>query len=208
MIRRFLQHVWRRVIDRLPEGTVLSILSGPLRGYPWVLSHHGYYWKGVVDEGTGVRDYGYISGRYERETQQTMVKWVKPGTWVWDLGAHHGFFTLLAWALGARGVVAFEGDEKSVECIQRNCPTAKIHPMYVNAQTRWEIWPKPDFVKCDIDGGESEALLGLLRVYKPRIILLFTHGPLHEMFCRGLLEENGYTLTILQPDDATLAVLQ
>lgn len=199
-----IQMAWRVVVDHIPEGTRLPILSGPLRGVRWTVSHHGYYPTGP-DSGPGVRDYGYLSGFYERHTQIILRDYLRRGDVFWDLGAHHGFFSLLAKHCGA-SVVAFEGDPKSVPWIVRNIPQAVVCAEYVNATTDWRRFPRPDVIKCDIDGGESEALLGLLQVYRPRVIYLATHGPIHDMFCRGLLEEHAYALATIEADGAILAV--
>ena len=203
----WVQMGWRQVVNRLPEDMPLPILSGPLRGKIWHLSHHAYYpVEDVSGNGSGVQDYGYVSGRYERHTQKAICQYVRHGDVFWDLGAHHGFFSFLARDRGATTVVAFEGDPLSVARIRRNCPTAVIHAQFVGAETDWGQFPKPDVMKCDIDGGESEALLGLFTrtLIRPRVVILSTHGPIHDMLCRGLLTEHGYALETI-PDDVIVA---
>lgn len=200
--------LWRKVVDLIPEGARVPILSGPLRGRWWVVSHRAYY-SNPSDVGTGLKDYGYVSGHYERHTQDLLRVHIRKGDVFWDLGAHHGFFSKLAWHFGARAVVAFDGDPKSVPWIRRNVPGAIVHADYVNAETPWSVFPAPDVVKCDIDGGESEALLGMFVKHhlRPRVVLLSTHGPMHDLFCRGILSEAGYTLATIRPDDQVLATL-
>ena len=52
----------------------------------------------------------YLTGAYEEAVQQAMVRILRPGMIFWDVGAHAGFFTLLARrAVGSDGSVqAFE----------------------------------------------------------------------------------------------------
>lgn len=203
-----LQMLWRKMVDLIPEGARVPILSGPMRGRLWALSHHAYY-PNLPDAGIGVRDYGYVSGRYERHTQDLIRLYVRRGDCFWDLGAHHGFFSKLAWHCGATTVVAFDGDPKSVPWIRRNVPGAIVHAEYVNADTPWGTFPSPDVLKCDIDGGESEAFLGMFTKHhlRPRVVILSTHGPVHDLFCRGILDEAGYVVATIRPDDMVVATL-
>lgn len=142
-----------------------------------------------------------------------MVEHVRPGTWVGDVGAHHGFFSLLALHLGA-SVVAFEGDPQSWPWLERNVlrirerwpfrsQTARLVREYVTATTDWTRWPEPDLVKIDVDGGEREVLVGLLRTHRPRAIILSVHGRDLEAACRGLL--TGYRIDEVKPHDVWLA---
>ena len=73
----------------------VEIRSGPLAGRRWLPSPG---------------DAPYIEGDYERETQAVFLKWIARGSVVYDVGAHRGFFSLLAAHLvGPQGrVVAFE----------------------------------------------------------------------------------------------------
>jgi FkbM family methyltransferase len=69
----------------------------------------------------------------------------------------------------------------------------------------------PDLIKCDIEGGEYEALIGandILEKYKPTIFLA-THGrDVHQRCCR-LLTDHHYYLTSLDtlPLDQTSELL-
>jgi FkbM family methyltransferase len=59
--------------------------------------------------------------------------------------------------------------------------------------------PPPDFIKCDIEGGEFDALSGatnILTKYAPTIFLA-THGPEVHKKCIQLLTGLGYRLTSL-----------
>lgn len=206
------QHAWRWVVDRLPEGAKVPILSGPLRGRSWYVSHHGYYDPGNPDkEGPGVRDYGYISGRYQQHIQRAFVAQCKPGSWVYDIGAHHGFYSLLALVRGAN-VVAVEGDPASHRSLDLNVlrcrerwpfdgQQARLHPHYATAHTDWTAYPSPDLVKIDVDGHECDVLSGVLRCYEPRVIIIEVRSDLYNT-CKDLAA--GYDWTQAGEDDYIL----
>lgn len=79
----------------LPAGMRVPILQGRLRGYWWIV---------------GSSDHGCWLGSYEYRKRLLFEQTIRSGSVVYDLGAHVGFYTLLASALvGARGqVFAFE----------------------------------------------------------------------------------------------------
>ena len=62
--------------------------------------------------------------------------------------------------------------------------------------------PGPNVIKCDIEGGEYDALLGAsntLKEYRP-IVLLATHGADIHVRCCQLLRDHGYRLESLAED--------
>jgi FkbM family methyltransferase len=79
----------------IPGNMVLPILQGALRGKKWVSGsgHHGCW-----------------LGSYEYDKQRLFARSVSSGEVVFDIGAHAGFYTLLASTLiGQSGrVIAFE----------------------------------------------------------------------------------------------------
>jgi len=79
----------------IPPETVMPILRGKLKGKRW-----------IVGSGT----HGCWLGTYEYDKQHIFEASVKPGSIIFDIGAHAGFYTLLASVLvGANGkVFAFE----------------------------------------------------------------------------------------------------
>jgi FkbM family methyltransferase len=79
----------------IPDGLQMPILQGKLRGKKWIVN-------------SGV--HGYWLGSYEYEKRRAFEAAVSPGSVVFDIGAHAGFYTLLASELvGSTGkVVAFE----------------------------------------------------------------------------------------------------
>lgn len=79
----------------IPPGCVMRILRGPLFGKKWI-------------KGSGVN--GYWLGSYELPLQTKFVEAIKRGSVVYDIGAHVGFYTLLASFLSGRDglVYSFE----------------------------------------------------------------------------------------------------
>jgi hypothetical protein len=146
------------MLDRLPEGTRVPILSGPLRGHWWHWTRPHYHYG--TDRNHCLGDWGYVAGTYEPITQRLFVEHVQPGTWVFDIGAHHGFFSMLAGRLGALVVHAIEGDGQSLPWLLANTKwLARQHRFtcygqYANESTPWSKVCVPDLVKMDIDGDE------------------------------------------------------
>lgn len=79
----------------IPGETILPILQGRLRGARWIV---------------GSLNHGAWLGSYELKKRELFEKTVRPGFVVFDIGAHVGYYTLLASRLvGAEGtVIAFE----------------------------------------------------------------------------------------------------
>lgn len=84
----------------IPPATRMPILQGRLRGKKWI----------VGSSGRGYTGHGYWLGSYEYEMRRLFENTVTEGSIVFDIGAHVGFYTLLAAVLvGPRGTVyAFE----------------------------------------------------------------------------------------------------
>jgi FkbM family methyltransferase len=85
----------RRPLDLIPPQTELPVLIGPLRGARWIVGSGNHVaWMGL----------------YELHKHQRFAATIRPGSIVYDIGAHAGFYTLLASRLvGPQGrVVAFE----------------------------------------------------------------------------------------------------
>ena len=91
----------------LPNDLRVPILQGPLRGYRWIV-------------GSGV--HGYWLGTYELQKQRAFWESIKPGMVVFDIGAHVGFYTMLASvALGEQGeVIAFQPFPHNVGFLKRH----------------------------------------------------------------------------------------
>lgn len=90
-----LGQILRKPLDLIPKSATMPVLQGPLRGKKWI---------------TGSSTHGCWLGSYEFEKQLQFSKQVAEGNIVYDVGAHVGFYTLLASTLvGDTGhVFAFE----------------------------------------------------------------------------------------------------
>ncbi len=79
----------------IPKRAALPILQGRHRGMRWIV---------------GSGNHGYWLGSHEYRKRILFEQTVRPGDVVYDIGAHVGFYTLLASALvGTKGrVIAFE----------------------------------------------------------------------------------------------------
>jgi FkbM family methyltransferase len=107
----------------IPKGMHVPILQGPLRGWKWV---------------TGSSTHGTWLGSYEYEKQIIFIDTVKEGSVVFDIGAHVGFYTLLASKLvGAPGkVIAFEPVPQNLYYLEEHlklngCINVEIFPVAV-----------------------------------------------------------------------------
>jgi len=79
----------------IPSGTRVPILQGSIKGWYWIV---------------GSGNHGYWLGSYEHAHRRQFEKHVFKDNVVYDVGAHVGFYTLLASSLVGDGghVVAFE----------------------------------------------------------------------------------------------------
>jgi len=79
----------------IPSGTVIPILQGKSKGNKWIV---------------GSGNHGCWFGSYEYRKQILFAETITPGSVVYDIGAHVGFYTLLAARLVSPGgkVFAFE----------------------------------------------------------------------------------------------------
>lgn len=71
-------------LKAIPDQMTVPILRGQLRGKQWIV---------------GSGRHGCWLGTYEYDNQRVFEEWIKPGNVVFDIGAHVGFFTLLASSL-------------------------------------------------------------------------------------------------------------
>jgi len=97
----YVGRIARWPLGLIPATAVLRVLSGPLRGARWI---------------AGAGTFGVWLGVYERAKAIEFTKHVGAGALVFDVGAHAGYYTLLAArAVGRSGkVVAFEPNERNV----------------------------------------------------------------------------------------------
>lgn len=119
----FWGRIFRAILNIIPDRVVLWILQGPIRGYRWI-------------KGSGVN--GYWLGSYELSQQRHFWAGVREGDVVLDVGAHVGFYTLLASRLaGSTGkVFAFEPSLRNLDFLRRHvalnrCANVTIVPCAV-----------------------------------------------------------------------------
>lgn len=208
-------------------GAVRPVLWGPCRGMSYRI-FPGY-------------GHAYLYGGWERKSMDVMVRYVKPGSIAYDLGANYGMHTLLmARLVGPSGrVYAFEpnpeivsslneqltlndlrmvdtiplavSDQIGTACFDRGqhrgaghlvSATAAISETILHVQTTTldkfvleDGNVPPGFVKIDIEGGESAALRGCLRViaqFRP-IFIIELHNPTEDRAVGTILRSFGYT---------------
>src|SRR5215471_15904440 len=91
----------------LPRDMTVRILQGELRGKKWIV---------------GSSDHGCWLGSYEFEKQILLTKMIKQNTNFFDIGAHVGFYTLLASYLvkDSGNVFAFEPFPRNIEYLEKH----------------------------------------------------------------------------------------
>ncbi len=91
----------------IPKDIELSILQGRLKGKKWI---------------SGSSIHGCWLGCYENEKQSYFIDTVQEGSVVYDIGAHVGYYTLLASELvGPKGrVISFEPFPDNVRYLKRH----------------------------------------------------------------------------------------
>lgn len=119
--------LWRPVNRLMSDSVVtLTILDGPARGMLMTvdLRFERRYWL----------------GEWDRAVQEFLVNRLLPGMSFWDIGAHAGFFTILASRLvGELGTVhAFEPVPSAIERLQKaialnQLTNITVHPSAVGA---------------------------------------------------------------------------
>lgn len=103
----FIGKLLRAPLRVLPPSARVPILQGPARGKRWIV--------GSADHGCWLGSYEYFkSKRFQQE--------VRPGSIVFDIGAHAGYYTLIASLLvGTAGrVVSFEPEAGNVAHLRQH----------------------------------------------------------------------------------------
>lgn len=105
--RSLLGKILRFPLQVIPRNAVLPILQGRMRGKKWV---------------AGSGTHGYWLGTYELQKRRVFENAVHSGSVVFDIGAHVGFYTLLASELvgDAGRVVAFEPAQQNLLSLKRH----------------------------------------------------------------------------------------
>ncbi len=113
-----LGQILRLPLNLIPPGTIMPILQGRLRGKKWIV------WSS---------DHGYWLGSYENKKRIVFEEMINNGAVVFDLGAHVGFYSLLASILvGPKGMVySFEPVPKNIYYLKRHLQLNNIRNVTV-----------------------------------------------------------------------------
>ncbi len=224
----------RLPLKLIPDGTMIPVLQGRLRGKRWIV---------------GSSTHGCWLGSYEFEKQRQLIGLIQPEDTIYDIGANVGFYTLLfAHLVGSKGkVVAFEPLPNNVAYLKKHLVLNKVANAVVfegavadtNETVRFSLGtnpsmghlsnngellvqqhclddlmaqiplPAPNLMKFDIEGGEFRALLGcrtILQKHRP-IVFLATHGDQVKEQCLKILAEYRYSVHVLnEGGDELLAI--
>jgi len=219
----FVGKLLRLPLKLIPSKTVITILSGNLKGKSWI-------------KGSGVN--GYWLGFYEKENQKIFRELIKKGDIVFDVGAHVGFFTLLASALvGNKGeVFAFEPSKRNIEFLRKhvklnqcrniklivsaasdysgignfditaNSFTGKLDKKTTQKEGGVKVITlnkfvddnkisKVDFIKIDVEGEELKVLEGSRKIIAKfkPNMLISTHSQNLHIRCLEFVKQFGYS---------------
>ena len=105
--KSLLGRLLRLPLRLLPRDMTVRILQGELRGKKWIV---------------GSSDHGCWLGSYEFEKQILLTKMIKQSTNFFDIGAHVGFYTLLASHLvkDSGNIFAFEPFPRNIEYLEKH----------------------------------------------------------------------------------------
>lgn len=104
--QRTLGKIIRLPLKLVPSSAVVPIMTGRLRGKKWI---------------TGSGIHSCWLGIYEYQKQRRVSHEVRPGTVFYDIGAHVGFYSLLASVLvGSGKVFAFEPLPRNLDYLRQH----------------------------------------------------------------------------------------
>ncbi len=214
----------RKPLTLIPDGTVIPIMQGKLRGKRWIV---------------GAGNHGQWLGSYEYEKQELFTSTIRPKMNIYDIGANVGFYTLLASELvGPSGnVIAFEplprniaylknilsiNNAANVQLIEAAVSGCEGKATFKQGKTDFEgslvedgavgdlevetvsidylvataKIPSPDCIKIDVEGAEVNVLKGAAKtlIRYRPIVFLATHSESLHLQCCRMLEEFEYRL--------------
>jgi len=201
----------RLPLRAIPHGAVMPVLRGPNRGYRWIsgsLTHGcwiGIYEKrnaafvaGFIKEGMTVYDVGANAGyftlmfsRLVGSTGKVVAFEPEPNN-VAALKAHlsingiRNVEVVDAAVSNEAGVALFDGS-RSTGCLSS-------HGGLSVKTVRLDDFPVPDFVKMDIEGGETSAILGADKTLSARRTAWFVelHSADAGRIVKARLRDNRY----------------
>jgi hypothetical protein len=149
-------------------------------------------------------------GMYEVELNRYLHRVLEPGCTAFDVGAQHGYDSLVIAGLTGARVAAFDCDPACIRIMERNFQlnpalAGLVEPVAVAVgdgpdQTGLDDYAYseygfvPDFIKIDVDGAELGALQSASRLLTERhpALIVETHSAKLEHACGRLLSEQRY----------------
>ncbi len=221
----FFQRALRFPLKLIPTKMAVPILRGPIRGKRWIVGAGNHsYWLGhyesskqkgfaeAIHPGGIVYDLGANVGFYSLLASVLVgakgrVFSFEPVPYNLNILRKHlelnGITNCSVWevAVGrSEGTANFDlGPNSQMGHLTDGTSSGAISIRMVALDGLVEsgILPPPDVIKCDIEGGEFDALTGasnILAKYRPTVFLA-THGAEVHQRCCELLSDLGYRLT-------------
>jgi hypothetical protein len=148
-------------------------------------------------------------GLYELELSRYLKRILRPGVTAFDVGAQHGYDSLVIAKRTRTSVAAFECD---ATCVAAMTASFALNPTLATlirsvqglvgdeaGQVGLDDWAYnsgfvPDFIKLDIDGGEAAALRSAGRILGERhpSLIVEVHSRELERDCGKILVGHGY----------------
>jgi hypothetical protein len=152
------------------------------------------------------------AGIYELELDRHLRRILKPGMTSFDVGAQHGYDSLIVAKRTRAPVAAFECDPVCLAGMRRSfamnpdlAPLIRPVRAMVGFDLSLDDWAYgdgfvPDFIKLDIEGGELVALQSAGRILGERHpdLIVETHSAELERQCGRLLVKHGYQPIIVK----------
>ena len=159
---------------------------------------------------------GTYLGLYEVELNRHLRQILRPGVTAFDVGAQHGYDSLVIAKHTHVAVAAFECD---ASCIEEMADSFALNPGLVDlirpvhatigdevGQLGLDDWAYdggfvPDFVKLDIEGAEVAALRSADRILAERrpALIVEVHSRELELDCGEILAGHGYRPVVVSP---------
>ncbi len=152
-------------------------------------------------------------GLYEIELNRHLRRILRPGVSAFDVGAQHGYDSLVIAKLTHAPVAAFECDSDCLAGMNESfglnphlAPLIRSVSGMVGHDLGLDEWAYgggfiPDFIKLDIEGGELVALRSAQRLLAERhpALVVEVHSAKLERECGRFLTDRGYRLIIVNP---------